>query len=336
MLTWWTAFTWFTYLAANVWLGALSITSITLIHTGEYSTKWSFLVAALMQLIALAVNVSWGKHMNIVETISIVLHLVALLMLTALLIFARATNTVGSNFTFSSDTGWSPSFGVVLDVVYATTVLSGFDCASHLAEDTVDPSRRIPKSLLWTTTLNKLACIIVAVLVGLAAGNVGALFGGPLGLSGHPFGAIVQLVFNAARERKDLASAPFALFACILMICAINATAAASRMAFSFIRDDRNPGVHKLMARDLEEQRVPRITIVLTALSPLATLWINFYSGVGFQAIGSQCVLSLSSTYLMAIGCSLYSRFRRPDLLGEEPNGIFQLGKRWYVIQSLE
>lgn len=109
MLTSLTAFTWFTYLSANVWLGAQSITAIMVIHSGEYSTKWAFLIAACMQLVALLVNVTWGKHMNTVETLSIILHLVALLMLTALLIFARATNTVASNFSITSDTGWSAS-----------------------------------------------------------------------------------------------------------------------------------------------------------------------------------------------------------------------------------
>lgn len=195
--------------------------------------------------------------------------------------------------------------------------------------ETVDPRRRVPRSLLWTTSLNKVACILCAVLVGLAAGDVGALFGGQYGLSGHPFGAIVQLVSDAARGRKDLASAPFALFSCILMVCSINATAAASRMAFSFIRDDHNPVVYRLTAKDLEEERVPRITIVLTAVSPLVTLWINFVSDVGFQTLRSQCIISLSLTYLMAIGCSLYSRFWYPDLLGKTWTGVFQLGAQW-------
>jgi choline transport protein len=184
--------------------------------------EWAFLIAALMQIIALVVNVTWGKHMNTVETLSIILHLVAILLLTALLIFARATNTVTTNFSITSDTGWSPSFGVVLDIVYAATVLTGFDCASHLAEDTVEPSRRVPRSLLWTAGLNMLACLIVAILIGLTAGNVGELFAQPLALSGHPFGSIVQLVFNCAQGRKDLASAPFGLFGAILLVCAIN------------------------------------------------------------------------------------------------------------------
>ena len=61
-------------------------------------------------------------------------------------------------------------------------------------------------------------------------------------------------------------------------------------------------------------------------------LWINFLSTVGFQAIASQVTLSLTTTYMMAISCSLYSRIYQPDQLGRKWNGIFELGTFWGTI----
>ena len=118
----------------------------------------------------------------------------------------------------------------------------------YAAEDTVDASKRVPRSLLWSTTANKISCLTCAVLIVLCAGNVIELFSAPLGASGHPLGAIVQLIYNASRGSKALASAPFGLIAPILTMCCINNTAAASRIVFSFIRDDHNPVVQKVMA----------------------------------------------------------------------------------------
>lgn len=89
------------------------------------------------------------------------------------------------------------------------------------------------------------------------------------------------------------------------------------------------------VVQDLRPDQLPRITICFTALSPLLTLWINFVSSVGFPAIVSQVTLSLTTTYLMAICCSLYSRFYQPDLLGRQCKGIFQLGKMWGSINDL-
>ena len=90
-------------------------------------------------------------------------------------------------------------------------------------------------------------CIIVAVLIGLCAGNVNDLFKEQFGSSAHPVGSIIQLTYNAARGNKALASAPLAMMLPIIIMCCINTTAAASRMMFSFIRDDRNPHMQKLM-----------------------------------------------------------------------------------------
>ncbi|KAK5170561.1 uncharacterized protein LTR77_005149 [Saxophila tyrrhenica] len=328
------AFTWLTFQAANIWLGAESFMAIVLVYTGRYDVTWAFCTALGMQLVALLVNLTWGRHMNAAESLTVILHLVAVVLLTALLIFSRASGTMSSDFSFSGNTGWGLGAGTLLCITFATTTISGFDCASHLTEDTVEPSKRVPRSLLWSTTLNETACIICAVLVGLNAGDIGSLWGGPLGATGHPFGAVVQLVYNASQERRGLTTAVFGLLAAILLICSINVTAAASRTVFAVIRDDRNPYVSKWMAADLQKAGVPRITIVLVALAPALLLWINFVSAVGFQALGSQCILSLSSTYMLAISCSFWSRFHQPDLLGRDYGGIFHLGTFWFVTSA--
>jgi hypothetical protein len=87
--------------------------------------------------------------------------------------------------------------------------------------------------------------------------------------------------------------------------------------------------------QDLERQQVPRITIVLTALSPMVWLWLNFVASEGFLAIGSQVTLSLATTYMFALSCSLYSRWYHPDVLGRKSVGIFQLGQLWGTVVDI-
>ena len=74
--------------------------------------------------------------------------------------------------------------------------------------------------------------------------------------------------------------------------------------------------------------------MLFTAITPAMTLWINFLSPVGFSAIVSQVTLSLVTTYMLAIGCSLYSRIYYPDVLGRERKGLFQLGQVWGSIND--
>lgn len=126
-------FTWLTFLGAAAWLFGLDVTAIMLIHTGEYHVRNTFIAAVCVLVFSGFVNVTWGKHKNIPEMLVLVVHVVAFLLLLSLLAFANATGTVEANFTFTTVTGWSPSFGV-LSVLYATNSITGFDCAAHIGK----------------------------------------------------------------------------------------------------------------------------------------------------------------------------------------------------------
>lgn len=67
----------------------------------------------------------------------------------------------------------------------------------------------------------------------------------------------------------------------------------------------------------------------------MAWLWLNFVSSAGFLALGSQVTLSLATTYMFVLACSLYSRIANPDQLGRNSNGIFQLGRFWGSIVDI-
>jgi amino acid transporter len=112
----------------------MDINAIVLIHTGEYHVKYTFITAVVMQVISVVVNVTWGKHMNIPETLIIVIHVVAFLLLVGMLAFGIGTGTVSPDFSFFTFTGWSPAFGTVLGITYVVGVFSGFDSVSHLSK----------------------------------------------------------------------------------------------------------------------------------------------------------------------------------------------------------
>lgn len=79
--------------------------------------------------------------------------------------------------------------------------------------------------------------------------------------------------------------------------------------------------------QDLNHQGLPRICILAADILPLVILWINFVSGVGFQAIVSQVTMALVITYFLVFACALASRIHRPKLLGEKLNGFWQPGR---------
>ncbi|KAK5744121.1 hypothetical protein LTR17_002151 [Elasticomyces elasticus] len=316
-------FTWESYLTSASWLFGMNISGMITIWTGAYQTYYTFVPAVCMLIFACAVNLSWGRHMNVFESLVLVVQFAAFFLVVVVLGMASGTQTLRASFTFDSFTGYPRWIGVLLGFSYCTGVLGGFDCATHLAEDTEDPRNEIPKALLLSTTVNSFSCIVVAILVTFCAGDL-ALSDGPLAISGHPLGSILQLFVDATRGNKSTACSVFALSAIIFAVATINTTTTSSRMLFSLIRDGRDPVVTKLFAKDLNGQGLPRRCVVIACILPLIILWINFVSLVGFQAIISQVTLALVITYFMVFACSLDARINRPDLLGSAPSGFFK------------
>ncbi|KAK3073197.1 hypothetical protein LTR53_005436 [Teratosphaeriaceae sp. CCFEE 6253] len=319
-------FTWESYLTSAVWLFGMMISGIVTIWTGHYEVYYTFVPGVFIVCVATAVNLTWGRHMNTLEALVLVVQFAAFFLVIVLLAVASGTHTLEASFTFQSETGWSEWVGVAIAFSYATAVLGGFDCATHLAEDTANPREEIPKALLLSTTVNSLTCIVVAILVTFCAGDPN-LFTGDLALSGHPLGAILQLFYDGARGNKNAACSVFGMCAIIFGVATINTTTTSSRMLFALIRDGRDPLVSKVFAKDLSEEGLPRVCIILGAVLPLVILWINFISSVGFQAIVSTTTLALVGTYFMVFACSLHSRIYRPELLGSARGGFLQPGK---------
>ncbi|KAK5164304.1 uncharacterized protein LTR77_009999 [Saxophila tyrrhenica] len=76
----------------------------------------------------------FDKHMNIPETLIIVIHVVAHLLIISTLAVGVGSGTVTLNFEFFTQTRWSASFGSVIGISYVVGVFSGFDSVSNLGK----------------------------------------------------------------------------------------------------------------------------------------------------------------------------------------------------------
>ncbi|KAK3631706.1 hypothetical protein LTR22_020944 [Elasticomyces elasticus] len=277
-------FTWESYLTSASWLFGMNISGIITIWTGEYQTYYTFVPAVCTLTFACAVNLSWGKHMNVFEALVLVVQSAAFFLVVVILGMASGTHNLSASFTFDSFTVYPRWIGVLLGFSY------------------------------------------VAILVTFCAGD-SALSDGPLAVSGHPLGPILQLFMDATRGNKSTACFVFVSSAIIFAVATINTATISSRMLFSLTRDGRDPVVTKLFAKDLNGEGFPRRCVVIACILPLIILWINFVSSVGFQAIVSQVTLALVITYFMVFACSLDARIHRPDLLGSAPGSFFRPGR---------
>lgn len=126
------SFTWESFLASASWLFGMNISAIVTLWTGRYEVWYTFVPTICMLAVACGVNLSWGKHMNVLEALVILVQFGAFFLVLVLLAFASGTGTLTASLTFTTSTGWPNWVGAMLALCYCTGVLGGFDCATHL------------------------------------------------------------------------------------------------------------------------------------------------------------------------------------------------------------
>lgn len=125
-------FTWESFLTSAAWLFGLNVSAMITIWTGEYQVYYTFVPTVILLGFACAVNLSWGRHMNSIEALVLVVQFAAFFLVLVLLSIAAGSGTLTPSFTFDTVTGYSSWVGGFLGLSYCTGVLGGFDCATHL------------------------------------------------------------------------------------------------------------------------------------------------------------------------------------------------------------
>lgn len=125
-------FTWESYLTSASWLFGMNVSAIITIWNSEYRVWYTFVPTVCMLMIACVVNLTWGKHMNLLETLVLFVQLTAFVLVLGLLANASASHILTASFSFDTVTGWPSWLGALLGLSYCTGVLGGFDCATHL------------------------------------------------------------------------------------------------------------------------------------------------------------------------------------------------------------
>ena len=117
----------------------MNVSAIVTIWSGVYSNWYSFLPTVCMLFIACVVNLTWGKHMNVLEALVLVVQFSAFFLVLVILAMASGTGTLTAGFTFETTTDYPRWLGAMLGFCYCVGVLGGFDCATHLGKQTISP-----------------------------------------------------------------------------------------------------------------------------------------------------------------------------------------------------
>jgi len=207
-------------------------------------------------------------------------------------------------------TNYFPAFAAA--ALVAVFQYYGFEACGDVAEEVPNPSLQIPKAMRMTIYIGGAAATFVVVSLVLAVPNLGAALTGE---DPEPVTTLLKAAFGPV----------YKVILGVVMIsfvsCLVSLQAAASRLLYSYSRDEMILG-HHILRKFWQARHVPPYALALSAIVPGVIVFGSKVSAdavtkiIGFAAIG------IYMGFQMVILAALRARAK-----GWKPSGKFRLGK---------
>ncbi|MET8978614.1 amino acid permease [Streptomyces sp. NPDC004539] len=280
------------------------------------------LLGVFLLVLTTLVNVVDNRVMSVVNRVGVTAEIIgAVLIVVLLLTHSERTPTITFHTGGALQDGL---FGALLVGSFtAAYVMIGFDSAGEMSEETHNPRRTAPRTILSALTAAGLLGGLI-VLAGLLAAP--SLTDGRLATDGLSYVLTSSLGDGVGK----------ALLADVVVAIAVATLAiqtSASRMLFSMARDGHLP-LSRTLSRVNPRTGMPTAPALVVGTLAAALLLLNFASPEAFLAIGTTCIVMLYLAYAMVTAPLLFHRLKHtwphptPTDTDETGAPLFTLG-RW-------
>lgn len=281
------------------------------------------LLGVLLLVLTTVLNAASVRMTAVASSVGVVCELVGVALVVALL-FTRAER--GPAVVLHA-TNLDPSTGylapLLVSALMAAYVLVGFDSAGELSEETHNPRRTAPRTILRAVAVSGFGGALLIVAALMAAPS---LTDGKLATEGLPY--VLTSRLGTVPGKLLLIDVAIAVFVCTLAI-----QTSASRMIFSMARDKVLPFSARLSTVSARTG-TPVAPTVVAGLFAATLLLVNVGNPALFLALTSVCIMLMYLAYLMVTVPMLVRRLQG-RLVGTEPDETgrpsFSLG-RWGLL----
>ncbi len=279
-------------------------------------TGSTVICALIMLAVALGLNMLGTKILATAATIGFVAELVGALIVGGWLLITERHQNLSVLFDTEGVTGHS---GGYLSAFLAAAIIGvyqyyGFEACGDVAEEVPDPTRVIPRAMRMTIYIGGAASILVCLSLLLAVPDFGAV------ISGED----TDPVINVLNSAFGVTGTKFVLLVVMIsfLSCTLSLMAAASRLMYSYARDDMIFASHLFRHFD-QKRHVPPYSMIVAATVPALIVLGSMISTKALTSIVSFAILGIYLGFQMVVLAALRARLK-----GWVPSGSFTLG-RW-------
>lgn len=294
--------------------------------TGKYDfAENAVLLGAVLILFTTIVNMIGVKLMARINNVGVIAELTASVLLIILLAIhaTRGPSVVTETQGLGTGHEWGYFGAFLIAALMSAYVQYGFDTAGQLAEETNDPRKYAPRSIIRALATAGLAGALILLFALMAVGNINSK---EIGISGLPF--IVKDVLG-----NTLGNVFLWLVVVAITVCCLAVQTAAIRMCFAMARDNNLPA-GSILAKVSAKSKTPIVPAILIGVLAIGILVLNIKQPQIFTVVTSIAIIMIYLSYLLVTGPLLRHRVR-----GEWPpkdtGGYFTLGGWGMLVNCL-
>ncbi|KAM0714581.1 hypothetical protein Q7P37_009877 [Cladosporium fusiforme] len=276
------------------------------------------LITIGLTCIATFINVFGYRKLPIIEGLTIPVYFAVFIAL--LVVFWMMGDRGGKEvFTKFSSNGWpTVPMSCLVAILGPVQTFMGSDAQAHLAEETMDAARVVPRAMVATALINYSIGLSMVVTVMYVLGpDIDAIRNTPTGVP------VVEVLLRTTGSVQ--ATAAFSCLVGLLFVCCLtNNVTTGSRQLWSFARDKGIP-FHEYFAKVSPTKETPVRAIMFTLAITAVLSLFNIGSTVALSTLVSLSLTGLVTSYTLTILSILSYRIRG----GRLPASRFNLGRKF-------
>lgn len=280
----------------------------------EASVNTTILSALIILVLATIINFLGTKVLAAAAIIGFVAEIIGALVVGFWLLLTERHHNLSVLFdSFGAEGSGSYLFAFAVAALIGIFQYYGFEACGDVAEEVQNPGVLIPKAMRRTIYIGGAAATFVCLSLILAVSDIPAVIAGE---DVTPVDTILYSAFGPVGAKFILGIVIISFLSCVMSL-----QAAASRLAYSYGRDDMIIG-SRLLKKFSTVRHIPPYALILAAIVPAIIVLGSILSTDALTKIVSFAGFGIYLGFQMVVLAALRARLK-----GWQPSGKYQLGK---------
>lgn len=303
---------------------ATALVGMYVLGTGDpnktVETWQVFVTYEIVNVLILFFNI-WEKPLPAISAASLYTSLASFVIITIVVLAKSSGDFADPLFVFvdfNNGTGWSLSgIAFIVGLINPNWSFSCLDCATHMAEEILNPETQIPKSIMLTVVLGFITSFAYSIAMFFSITDLDAVLSSNTGVP-------IMDIYHQALKSRAGAIGLEVLIVLTAIGCNIASHTWQARLCWSFARDEGLPG-SRYWSQINPRTKQPINAHLMSCAWCAVIGCIYMGSTTAYNAMVTGCIIFLLLSYIVPTICLLIKG--RDNI----EHGPFWLGKLGYV-----